>query len=136
MSFVDLDKIKMKTLHGGKDKDDLKHCFFYPATSPYYNFYNKVNGEDVLLASNVQNGFQFTFTLGGWTWTVPDPDNPSDPFRISGTGPSAIASGSWRNTDNSTPTIGNDGNGESGTFTAAAGQTIGPEEEAASAAKA
>ncbi|HEX7331413.1 MAG TPA: hypothetical protein VF290_07930 [Pyrinomonadaceae bacterium] len=140
MSQIEANKIKFKTVDGDPDKEDLKKCYFYPtATTGVYDLYAKVNGVDTLLASGISSGGSFSFTLDTFSWNIPDPNNSTNPLVISGSGSTATASGSWHNNDNPPPptgSVGDDGNGESGTFQAQAGTTIDPEEEAASAANA
>ena len=138
MSQIESNKIKFKTVDGDPDKEDLKKCYFYPAaTSGQYDLYAKVNGVDTLLASGISSGGSCSFTLDTFSWNIPNPSDSAHPLAFSGTGTTATASGSWSNNDNPPPptgSVGSDGNGESGTFQAQAGQTIDPEEEVASAA--
>ena len=136
MPQVDTDKIKMKTLTGGKDKVDLTDCYFYPtgtSTPQQYNFYQKAPGDDGLLAGPFASGGSFSFQLDNFTWTIPDPAQPTNPLVITGSGSTATATGSWHNSD-PTASIEDQSSGESGTFTAQAGGS--PEVEDASAAKA
>lgn len=136
MSLTEDHKIKIDTVTGDKDKDDLKGCFFYPTSTPgEYDFYGK--GGSAPLATGIRSGGAFTFGLGKFSWVIPDPSDTSHRLVITGSGATASASGSWLNNDNAKLSIGNDPTGESGTFQAQAG-TGGarPEEEAASVAKA
>ena len=140
MSQTESYKIKFKTVDGDPDKEDLKKCYFYPtATAGVYDLYAKVNGVDTLLASGISSGGSCSFTMDNFTWNIPNPATGSQALQITGSGATATAGGSWHNDDNPprpTGSLGGDGNGESGTFQAQAGQTIDPEEEAASAANA
>jgi hypothetical protein len=130
MPLNDSQKIKIKTVTGGKDKDDLKKCFFYPTTSPgEYDFYVRENNTDTLLASGITSGTSFTFTLDGYTWTIPDPSLPQVPFEINST----TAIGSWKNNDPSV-SIEAQSSGESGTFQAQAGTSPDPEEASSATA--
>jgi hypothetical protein len=128
MPLNDSQKIKINTVTGGKDKDDLKKCFFYPAADSTYGFYKKENGVETLLASGITSGGSFTFTLDTYTWNVPNPDPGQEPFAIS----ASSASGSWKNNDNGASNT-RQSNGESGTFQ---GQTGLPDPEEASSASA
>ena len=124
MPLNDSQKIKIKTVTGGKDMDDLKKCFFYPTSTPgTYDLYERENGVDTLLASGITSGGSFTFTLDTYTWNVPDPAQPNNPFAIS----ASSASGSWKNNDNGASNT-RQSNGESGTFQAQTGTSPDPEE--------
>ena len=123
MPLNDSQKIKINTVTGGKDKDDLKKCFFYPAADSTYDFYKKENGVETLLASGITSGTSFTFTLDGYTWTIPDPSLPQVPFEINST----TAIGSWKNNDPSV-SIEAQSSGESGTFQGQAGSSLDSEE--------
>ena len=115
-------KIKIHTVNGGRDKEDLKHCFFYPsfAEEHVYVFCDK---DGTVLANDVRSGSTFTFHLHHLKWTIPDP-NGTEPFVIH----HDSASGSWRN---NAPDRAED---ESGTFTAqATGGGTDVEESASSA---
>ena len=128
----------VNTVAPGSDGNDLKNYYLLPTNQT--NMYVFVDDTGLPLVTTpmpVVGGSPFSFSLGGWTWNIPNPDDTAHPFVVNGTGAQATASGSWSNNDTSGGlTGGNDGNGESGTFTAQAGQTIDPEEETASAAKA
>ena len=131
-------KIKI-TATGGNDAADFTDCYFLPTNvSGKYILFGKDDLPIVTTPMPVTTNTTFTFVgADTFTWTVPDPNNPSDPFAISGSGSTATASGSWRNTDpNLTAEPGSDPTGESGTFQATANFEEGSEEEAASAAKA
>ena len=124
MPLNDSQKIKIGTVAGGKDKDDLKKCFFYPTSTPgTYDLYKKENGVETLLASGITSGGSFTFTLDGYNWTIPDPSQRQNPFVINNQG----ASGSWKN-NNTSPSIEAQSSGESGTFQAQTGSSPDPEE--------
>jgi hypothetical protein len=125
MPLNDSQKIKIKTVGGGKDKDDLLKCFFYPTTpaGPPYDFYKKENGVETLLASGITTGGSFSFSLDTYTWNVPDPNNPTNPFWINTQG----AGGSWTNNDTSV-SITDQSTGETGTFQAQTGTSADPEE--------
>lgn len=124
MPLNDSQKIKINTVTGGKDKDDLKKCFFYPAADSTYGFYKRENGVDTLLASGITSGSSFSFTLDTYTWNVPDPGQPSTSFVID----AQNASGSWKNNDNGAAVEDFQSNGESGTFQAQTGTSPDPEE--------
>lgn len=95
-------KIKIDTVTGGKDKNDLKGCYFLPSStvSGAYDFYDTNNN---VLASGI-SGSSFSFSLSGYTWQIQN-------LVIS----SSAASGDWSNDD---PTITAD---ENGSFQAQAG---------------
>lgn len=144
MSHKEEDKIKIKVVKGDGDTDKnvLKDCYFYPTSpgSTVYDFYLE-KGPNAPLATGISSGGAFTFSLGNFSWVIPHPNDQA--LKITGKGSDAKASGSWLNNDTSKllirvkkPFAGDDVTGESGTFTAAAGQTMDPEEEGASAAKA
>lgn len=106
-------KIKIDTVTGGSHKNDLKNCYFLPATTAgTYNFYDTNNNN---LASNLTSGSDFSFTLDGHNWDITS-------FVIS----DSTASGDWA----TTPSITLE---EDGTFQAQAG-TGTDAEEATSAA--
>ena len=131
-------KIKI-TASGGKDAADFTDCYFLPTNvSGKYILFGKDDLPIVTTPMPVTTNTSFTFVSADtFTWTIPDPNNPSGPFAISGSGTTATASGSWRNNDPSfTADPGNDPTGESGTFQATANFEEGSEEEAASAATA
>ena|SRR5215213_9373271 len=131
MPLNDSQKIKIGTVTGGKDKDDLKKCFFYPTSTPgTYDLYKKENGVETLLASGITSGGSFTFTLDTYTWNVPDPAQPNNPFVID----AEDASGSWKNTDMGVSTEDLQSSGESGTFQAQAGSSPDPEEASSASA--
>ena len=119
----DPQKIRINSVLGGKDKDELKGCYFLlTATTDVYNFYYKTG---LLLASNVFSNGTFSFQIPGenYTWTIPNPAPGSEPFTINSQG----ASGSWFNTDASPM------NEEGGTFTAQVSGGTEDEESASSA---
>ena len=80
MPLNDSQKIKIKTVTGGNDKDDLLKCFFYPTSSTTYDLYKKENGVETILASGITSGGSFSFSLDTFTWNVPDPAQPTNPF--------------------------------------------------------
>lgn len=122
----DSERIKIDTVFGDKDKDDLKNCFFFETSTPgVFNFYKK-DGSFPPLASGITSGSSFTFQHDGHNWRIGDLLNPND-FIIS----NRFAAGTWRNDDQGVPP--SEVDGESGTFTAQAGTTIDPEEAAVSA---
>lgn len=128
-------KIKI-TASGGKDAADFTDCYFLPTSvAGKYVLFGKNDLPIVTNPMPVTSGTTFQFVgADTFTWTIPDPQNPTVPFAISGAESTGTASGSWRNTDTSLSPE-DDSNGESGTFQAQAG--LDPEEEeAASAAKA
>ena len=147
MSHKEEDKIKIKVVNGdgGTDKNVLKDCYFYPTSpgSTVYDFYLE-RGPNTPLARGISSGSAFTFSLGNFSWVIPNPnDHRKNPLVITGSGRHAIASGSWLNNDTSKvsirvkqPSDGDDVTGESGTFQAAAGSGGNTEEETASVAKA
>ncbi|HKP80399.1 MAG TPA: hypothetical protein VJT69_00190 [Pyrinomonadaceae bacterium] len=120
-------KIKIHTVHGGRDRAVLKHCFFYPsfAEEHVYVFCDK---DGTVLADNVRSGFPFHFHLHHLKWTIPDPTG-TEPFVIN----HKDARGSWHNDSPDNP---DDPAVETGTFTAQAtgGGTV--VEESASSANA
>ena len=123
-------EIQINTVTGGRDKDKLKKCFFLaPSFSASYALYARENGMETLLASGITSGSSFTFTLDGYTWTIPDPSLPQVPFEINAT----TASGSWKNNDPSV-SIEAQSSGESGTFQAQAGTSPDPEEASSATA--
>lgn len=95
-------KIKIDTVTGDKDKDELKGCYFLPSTTvaAAYDFYDTNNGS---LATGI-TGTSFSFVLDGHNWEIEN-------LVISTT----AASGEWSN-DNAGITA-----GEDGTFQAQAG---------------
>jgi|SRR5687767_13445004 len=122
--------IQINTVTGGKDKDDLKKCFFYATSSPgEYGLYVRENGMNTFLAGGITSGSSFTFTLDGYTWTIPDPSQRQNPFVIN----AQAASGSWKNNDTSA-SIEAQSSGESGTFQAQAGSSPDPEEASSATA--
>ena len=126
MPLNDSQKIKIKTVTGGNDKDDLLKCFFYPTSSTTYDLYKKENGVETILASGITSGGSFSYSLDTFTWNVPDPAQPTNPFWIN----SQAAGGSWKNNDNG---VQRQSNGESGTFQGQVSTSTDPEEDAASA---
>ena len=113
------DKIKI-TASGGKDAPDFTGCYFLPTNvSGSYILFGKTNDPIVTNPIPVISGTNFSFSLGGYTWTITS-------FVIDNTD----ASGNWSNTD---PTLGNT---ENGTFTAHATGGGGVEEEEGSASAA
>ncbi|MFS8087027.1 MAG: hypothetical protein ACMG6H_15445 [Acidobacteriota bacterium] len=106
-------KIKIDTVTGGKDKDDLKNCYFLPSTTVTgaYDFYDTNNNT---LASAI-TGTSFTFSLHNHAWDITN-------LVISTT----AASGDW---SNDVASITAD---EEGTFQAQA-STGEPEEKAETA---
>lgn len=102
-------KIKIDSVTGGKDKDQLKGCYFLPSStiSGAYDFYDTNNN---VLASGI-SGSSFSFSLGSYNWQFQS-------LVIS----TSNASGNWSNDD---PTITAD---ESGTFQAQAGGGLDEEE--------
>jgi len=106
------DKIKIDTVTGGKDKDDLKGCYFLPSTTVNaYDFYDTNNNS---LATAI-TGTSFSFSLADHDWEITN-------LVISTT----AASGNWSNDDASITAD------EEGTFQAQAGSGE-PEEKAATA---
>ena len=97
-------KIKIDHVTGGRNKDDLKNCYFEPSTDlpGAYNFYDK-NGDE--LASDLFPGEPFEFVVDDLTWVLFD-----------WTADSQRANGHWRNNGQAGPTLEQDG-----TFTAQAG---------------
>jgi hypothetical protein len=143
--------ITVNTSGGGNDGNDLKNCYFLPTNQTgKYVFFDNTGLPLVTTPMPVVAGSPFTFVLNSFNWTIPNPAANSQAFVISGTGATATASGSWSNDDDGTatasvgyhptPSLGDDGTGESGTFQAQAGQQVDPEdpegEDAARAAKA
>lgn len=59
--------IEIRHVHGGSDKEKLKHCYFMPTTSGQYDFYSK--GCD-LLQTGLKTDNDFTFELDSIHWTV------------------------------------------------------------------
>jgi len=108
------DKIKITTVTGDKDKDDLKNCYFLPSetVSGAYGFYDTNNN---LLSSDI-TGSSFSFSLNDLNWEITS-------LVISTT----AASGNWSNDD---PTITAD---EDGTFQAQVGGGGEPEQDVAAA---
>ena len=105
-------KIKIDSVTGGSHKNDLKNCYFLPATvAGTYNFYDTNNNS---LASNLTSGTDFSFNLDSHNWTITN-------FVIS----DSAASGDW-----TIPSITAE---EDGSFQAQAG-TGTDAEEASSAA--
>jgi hypothetical protein len=115
-------KVKIHTVHGGDDRNMLLDCYFLSAGHGEYNFYSKDQDPriDPPLAAGVSQTHSFSFKLGEFHWTV-----DGRTFLISDT----AAHGDWKNTDRHA----DDGDGESGTFTAQAGGSL---EETASYATA
>jgi hypothetical protein len=130
---------------GNDGNNDLKNCYFLPTNvDEQYVFFDPTGVPIVTTPIPAVNGSSFTCNLPGDTlkWTIT--------FRVSGTGPKATANGLWSNepsqqqtasaSNRHTPSLGDDPTGENGTFQAAAGQTLDPEdpdgEDAAHAAKA
>ena len=75
-------KIKIDSVTGGSHKNDLKNCYFLPATvTGTYNFYDTNNNS---LASNLTSGTDFSFNLDSHNWTITN-------FVIS----DSAASGDW-----------------------------------------
>lgn len=146
MSHVEKDKIKINLVNGNEhtDKNVLKDCYFYPnpTQDEVYDFYLEKGSTP--LATGISSGGAFTFSLGNFSWVIPNPlDHRKNPLKITGKGSDAKASGSWLNNDTSKvsirvkkPFAGDDVTGESGTFQAAAGSGGAVEEETASSAKA
>ena len=123
-------EIQINTVTGGRDKDKLRKCFFLaPSFSASYALYVRENGVETLLASGITSGSSFTFTLDGYTWTIPDPSQRQNPFVINNQG----ARGSWKNNDTSAR-IEAQSSGESGTFQAQAGTSPDPEETSSASA--
>ena len=136
----DANKIKFNLVTNnpgsGTDSNDLKNCYLLPTNqSNQYVFFNSDDLPLVTSPMPVVGGSAFSFSLDGYTWYIPDPQNTTNGFVITGTGAQARASGTWRNNDTSGHALTDDPNGESGTFQAAAGGTVEPE-DTASAAKA
>jgi hypothetical protein len=123
MPLNDSQKIKINTVTGGKDKDDLKKCFFYPAANNTYDFYKKEDGVETLLQTGITTGTPFTFTLDNYNWTVPNPKDPNSDFSID----AQNASGSWKNNDDGA-SIEAQSTGESGTFQGQTGTSADPED--------
>jgi hypothetical protein len=121
------ERIVIHTVHGGLDRGLLKGCYFEPTEVPgQYNFYqNGAKPTDKPLAERVSQSSTFHFKLGMWEWTVEGRN-----FLISNT----AAFGDWHNNDKG-PNH-DEGDGESGTFTAQAGLGSDSEDEAASSATA
>ena len=110
------DKIKINSVTGDKDKDDLKNCYFQSnGVTGQYNFYDTNNNLITTNPVNLTTGTSFSFTLDGHDWTVSS-------FVISDT----AANGNWSNNDN--PDAAQDG-----TFQAQAGGGVDPEEQASAA---
>jgi hypothetical protein len=65
------DEIKIHVVNGGRSLDHqiLKGCYFYASVDDpkKYNFYSKF---DTLLASDIENGKGFAFSLGPFNWVV------------------------------------------------------------------
>ena len=107
-------KIKIDSVTGGSQKNDLKNCYFLPAAvAGTYNFYDTNNNS---LASNLTSGSDFSFSLDSHNWEITS-------FVIS----DSAASGDWSNDVASITAE------EDGTFQAQAG-TGTDAEDAASAA--
>ena len=139
MSHIENEKIKVKSVTGDKDNGVLKDCYFYPNSDGTYDFFLEKLSRP--LATGISSGSAFTFPLGPFSWVIPNPSDPQYPLKFTGSGTKTIATGSYLN--NATqkerlkrPSDGDDVSGESGTFQAQAGQTVDPEHEAASSAKA
>ena len=106
-------KIKIDSVTGGSHKNDLKNCYFLPATTAgTYNFYDTNNNS---LASNLTSGSNFSFTLDGHSWEITS-------FVIS----DSSASGNWA----TTPSITLE---EDGTFQAQASTGVDGEEATSAA---
>ena len=119
------ERIKIDTVFGDKDKDELKNCFFVETSTPgVFDFYKK-DGSLPPLASGITSGSSFTFQHEGHHWRIGDLLDPND-FIIS----NRFAAGTWHN---QVDPLDVEGEGESGTFTAQAGITIDPEKAAVSA---
>jgi hypothetical protein len=98
-------KIKIDHVTGGKNKDDLKNCYFEPSTEDPggYDFYDKTGHR---LARDLNVGEPFEFNMDGLTWVLYD-----------WTCDSLHASGNWRNNGPAVdPAL-----EQEGTFTAQAG---------------
>lgn len=101
-------KIKIDTVSGGHDKDELKQCYFYPTEeNGVYIFCNKL---DETLATGISSDKPFHFHHDGHLWKIPNPMPGAEPFLID----RRQASGSWWNDAPSRE------NEEGGTFTAQA----------------
>ena len=106
MSEKQFDEIKIHVVNGGRSLDQqmLKGCYFYPSADDpnKYNFFSKY---DMLLASDIEDGKEFGFSLGPFKWVaVTD---------------FAKSKGNWANTDQTgiLPIIRSPGQGEGeGTF--------------------
>jgi hypothetical protein len=125
MACTESQKIKIGRVDGDKDKEDLKNCYFCPTGNNTYAFYAK--NDNTPLVTGITSGTPFSFSLPGSTitWTIPNPNDPTHPFHID----DQDAGGSWFNNDTSVrPVAGDDGEGESGTFSAQAGGGIDPKE--------
>lgn len=97
-------KIKIDSVDGGKDGNDLKNCYFQleEGSTTDYDFYSSSN---VLLASDVQSGVAFSFTLDTFTWNMTATITPP------------TATGTWSNND---PNADKDNWDENGSFQAQA----------------
>jgi len=109
MSHNEADKIKINVVNGekGTDKNVLKDCYFYPTSpgSEVYDFYLE-RGPNTPLARGISSGGAFTFSLGNFSWVIPNPnDHHKHPLVITGSGSKATASGSWLNNDTSKVSI-------------------------------
>jgi|GEM_PF-3517221 len=99
------DKIKIDHVTGGKNKDELKNCYFEPSPDlpGSYDFYDK-NGHR--LARDLNVGDPFEFDMNGLTWVF-----------YEWTCDNLHANGNWRNNGPAVdPTL-----EQEGTFTAQAG---------------
>ena len=119
-----IERIMIDRVGGGDDRNMLEGCYFLPTNRKgKYDFYQKGTEPpfDAPLARDVAQSSTFHFDLGLFHWTVNGRN-----FLISET----AAHGEWHNNDDRIDP--DDGNGESGTFTAQAGGGT-PVETAASA---
>jgi hypothetical protein len=104
-------KIKIDHVTGGKNKDDLKNCYFEPSTEDpgAYDFYDKHGNR---LARDLNVGDPFEFDMDGLTWDLYD-----------WTSNGLHASGNWRNDGPAADPALEQG----GTFTAQAGGGVDDE---------
>jgi hypothetical protein len=109
-----INKIRISTVTGDKDKQLLKGCYFLPNGTPgNFNFYDTKNN---LLATSRISGSPIVFFLDNHIWMI-------DKFVIT----DELASGDWKNNDDTDPAE------EGGSFQAQAGGTVEMEASAASA---
>lgn len=143
MSHKESYKVKIQCQSGDKVNNVLKDCYFYPHPSNDGTYEFFLENFDTPLATGLKNGSAFTFPLGTFSWVIPNPSDPENTLKFKGKDTKATATGSYLNNDTrrvsirvQRPSPGDDVSGESGTFQAQTGQTLDPEKEAASSAKA